>query len=57
MDGADRWTGGRCGVRKPRRGGQGRTGGLADAADYGILDGAVGADCGGRGGLRQTGAD
>ena len=50
MDGADWWMGGRCGVRKPGRGGLGRTGGLADAADYGILDGAVRADWGGRGG-------
>ena len=43
MDGANWRMGGRCGVRKPRQGGRGRTGGLADAsdaADYGILDGA-----------------
>ena len=54
MDRADWRTGGRCGVWKPGRGGVGRTRGLADAADaadYEILDGAVGADWGGRVGL------
>ena len=54
-DRADWWTGGRNGVRNPGRGGLERTGGLADAADYGIQDGADwgrrGADWGGRGGL------
>ena len=53
MDEADWWTGGRCGVRKPGRGGLGRTGGLTDAVDYGILDGANGAGWGGRGGLED----
>ena len=49
MDGADWQMDGCYRVRKPGRGGLGRTSGLADAtgaADYGILDGAVGADWG-----------
>ena len=50
-DGADWQTGGCSGVWNPGRSGLGRTGGLADRVDYGILDGRTG----GWGGLRNPG--